>query len=297
MNMRKKVILLLMIVVLVVVSIAVGIFLFGYQGAQQPGVPTGFTATVMSSGRITLVWTKGEFVDTTYIERNLLSSWERGEGVLIYNETGISYQDSGLAQNTQYYYQAWGWNQTNNAYSTTFAAVDNITFVNQPPVFSVSNPSNGSANTSFNVIWSIPITDPEGDVFSWTIQCSNGQVTSGTGASNGTKSLSLSGLSNVTTYTVWVNATDPGGSGVYTRRWYRFTTKSNLGNTPPMFGTPSPANGSTGNLLSLSWSIPITDPQGDVFSWTIQCSNGQEIQRNRCIKWNKIPVTLWAYQI
>ena len=83
------------------------------------------------------------------------------------------------------------------------------------------------------------------------------------------------GLSNLTTYTIWVNATDPGASGVYTRRWYRFTTKSNLGNTPPVFGTPSPANGSTGNLLSLSWSIPITDPQGDVFSWTIQCSNGQ----------------------
>ena len=61
------------------------------------------------------VWIKGEYVNTTYIERNLLSSWERGEGVLIYNETGISYQDSGLAQNTQYYYQAWGWNQTNNA--------------------------------------------------------------------------------------------------------------------------------------------------------------------------------------
>ena len=147
--------------------------------------------------------------------------------------------------------------------------------MNQPPVFSVSNPSNGSLNTSFNVIWSIRITDPEGDVFSWTIQCSNGQVTSGTGASNGTKSLSLSGLSNVTTYTVWVNATDVGGSGVYTRRWYRFTTKSNQGNTPPVLGTPSPANGSTGNLLNLSWSIPITDPQGDVFSWTIQCSNGQ----------------------
>ena len=114
--MRKKFILLLMIVLLVVVSIAVGIFLFGDHDAKQPGVPTGLTATAMSSGRINLVWIKAEYVDTTYIERNLLSSWERGDGLLIYNETGISYQDSGLAQNTHYYYQAWGWNQTNNAY-------------------------------------------------------------------------------------------------------------------------------------------------------------------------------------
>ena len=32
------------------------------------------------------------------------------------------------------------------------------------------------------------------------------------GASNGTKSLSLSGLTYSTTYKVWVNATDPTGS-------------------------------------------------------------------------------------
>ena len=46
-------------------------------------------------------------------------------------------------------------------------------------------------------------------------------------------------------------------------------------NIPPVFGTPSPANGSTGKPLSLTWSIPISDPEGNTFSWTIQCSNGQ----------------------
>jgi hypothetical protein len=120
--------------------------------------------------------------------------------------------------------------------------------------------------------WNISINDPEGNTFSWTIQCSNGQHTNGTGATNGTKSLALSGLANSTNYKVWVNATDPTGSGLYTRRWYTFTTK---GNNPPVFSTPSPANGSTGNLLSLTWSIPINDPEGNTFTWTIQCNNGQ----------------------
>jgi hypothetical protein len=143
---------------------------------------------------------------------------------------------------------------------------------NQPPVFGTPNPGNGSTNNSVSLSWIIPINDLDGDVFSWTINCSNGQTTSGTGASNGTKSLSLSGLVYLTTYKVWVNATDPTGSGLYTRKWYTFGTKVSL---PPVFGTPSSVNGSINNPLSFNWSIPINDPEGDVFSWTIQCRNGQ----------------------
>ena len=143
---------------------------------------------------------------------------------------------------------------------------------NSPPLFGTPSPANGSTNQPLSLSWGIPINDPEGNAFSWTIQCSNGQMNSGTGATNGTKSLSLSGLAYSTTYTVWVNATDPTGSGQYTRRWYRFTTKANL---PPVFGTPTPGNGSTNQPLSLSWSILISDPEGNPITWTIQCSNGQ----------------------
>ena len=144
---------------------------------------------------------------------------------------------------------------------------------NTPPVLGTPSPTNGSTGNLLSLSWSIPITDPQGDVFSWTIQCNNKQVNSGTDASNGTKSLSLSGLTYATTYKVWVNVTDPGGSGQYTRRWYTFTTKAN---TPPTFGVPVPANASTGNLLNVTWSIPIYDLEGNAFSWTIQCSNGQK---------------------
>ena len=143
---------------------------------------------------------------------------------------------------------------------------------NFPPVFGTPSPVNGSTSQPLSLTWSISINDPEGNLISWTIQCSNGQTNSATGASNGTKTLALTGLAYSTTYKVWVNATDPTGSGLYTRRWYTFTTKANL---PPVFGTPSPVNGSTGNLLSLTWSIPINDPEGNSFNWWIQCSNGQ----------------------
>jgi PKD repeat protein len=85
--------------------------------------------------------------------------------------------------------------------------------------------------------------------------------------------LSLSGLAYSTTYTVWVNATDLSGSGLSTGAWYTFTTKANL---PPVFGSPTPANRSTSQPLSFTWRIPINDLEGDQFSWTIECSNGDK---------------------
>jgi hypothetical protein len=151
-------------------------------------------------------------------------------------------------------------------------AVESKVIANKPPVFGTPNPSNSSINNALNLSWTIPINDPDGDEFSWTIQCSNKQTISGTGALNGTKSLVLSSLGYLTTYKVWVNATDPIGSGLYTRKWYTFTTKANQ---PPFFGSPTPSNGSTYNPLSFNWSIPIYDPDGNTFNWTIQCNNGK----------------------
>ena len=144
---------------------------------------------------------------------------------------------------------------------------------NSPPTFGTPSPTNLSSGNSRALTWQIPINDPNGNTFSWTIQCNNGQTNSGTGATNGTKSLSLSGLAYSTTYKVWVNATDPGGSGLYTRRWYQFTT---LANTAPSQGTPSPTNGTTGRPFSFTWSIPLSDLNGDLLSWTIQCNNTQQ---------------------
>ncbi|MCX6671568.1 MAG: PKD domain-containing protein [Euryarchaeota archaeon] len=143
---------------------------------------------------------------------------------------------------------------------------------NHSPEFGTPSPTNGSTNNPINLIWSIPINDLEGNTFTWSIQCSNGQTSNGINENNGTKTLTLSTLGNGTIYTVWVNATDSGGSGIYTRRWYTFTTE---GNQPPIFGSPTPSNGSLNNPLSLTWIIPINDPEGNSFSWTIQCSNRQ----------------------
>ncbi len=109
---------------------------------------------------------------------------------------------------------------------------------NQPPVIGIPIPINGSTNNSMSYTWNVPINDPEGDIFYWTIQCNNGQTNSETAATNGTKSLALLGLGYSKIYTVWVNATDPNGSGLYIRNWYTFATKANQSPDPPIITGP-----------------------------------------------------------
>jgi hypothetical protein len=137
---------------------------------------------------------------------------------------------------------------------------------NQPPVFGTPTPSNGSTHNSLNLTWSIPISDPEGNFFSWTIQCSNRQTNNESDAINWTKTLTLSDLASSTTYTVWVNATDPYGnglcgSGLYARKVYTFTTKQ--------WGFhPLPSNitrGIIGGAIALK-SIPHTTVSGLFFN-------------------------------
>ena len=96
--------------------------------------PSPFTATVIDWDGITISWTIADTdSDTTYIERNTISSWSIGAGDEIYNDTGTSFDDTGLDSKTQYFYQAWAYNATENIYSTLYSS-DNDTTLNTPPV-------------------------------------------------------------------------------------------------------------------------------------------------------------------
>jgi hypothetical protein len=280
---------------------------------------------------------------------------------------------SGLSYSTTY---SWfvnvsdGYVWTNETYSFATVAAP----INNPP--SISNPSitNGTVNISLSTSsLSVSINEPEGNSFNWTIQTSpNIGSNSGNGASNGTKSCSISGLSYATTYYWYVNATD-GNS--WKREYYTFTTRPQYTpNAPSSFiatangrfqidlswikgsmadytrvewytssdgswdvgdhnllyngsgtstsqsglspgtkryykawswnstdsvwgsgvtsnattnnnnalnlGSPNPSNNSVNQSLSLTWSISITDSDGDTFNWTIACSNGQSSSAN-----------------
>lgn len=64
--------------------------------------------------RITLNWSVPTSSWKTYIERHTSSVWNRGEGTEIYNGTGSTYNDTGLSNDTDYYYRLWSYDQDLN---------------------------------------------------------------------------------------------------------------------------------------------------------------------------------------
>ncbi len=101
-----------------------------------------------------------------------------------------------------------------------------VTVWNTPPQFGTPSPTDGATNQPVEYLtWAIPISDPDGDTFDWSISCSNGQSINANDDTDGTKSLYLSGLDYSTTYTVTVTATDNCGLPVATNtQTYTFTT-------------------------------------------------------------------------
>jgi hypothetical protein len=83
--------------------------------------------------------------------------------------------------------------------------------ISTKPVFTNPHPANNSIvtptdPTTITLTWNITITDNTGS-FNYTITCNNGQNTSDNETTNGSKTISLTGLNMDTTYTIWVNAT------------------------------------------------------------------------------------------
>lgn len=222
-------------------------FAFSTRMANEPDVPTNFSATEQGTSSIYLSWTPEANADTTYIEYNLVSPWNFGEGSIVYNDTGMNTVHTGLNGHTQYFYQAWGYNQTDNVYSPLYASI-NATTENTPLIHGTPNPANNSIGQPLTFTWTIPITDPDGYEFNWTITCNNGQSNSNTLDTSGIKTLMLTALENDTIYTIWVNSTD---GSTTTHTWYQFTTRSFY--EPEMPSSFSATSLST-NQIDLSWT-------------------------------------------
>jgi hypothetical protein len=245
----------------------------------HPESTGSFSATPYNTTQINLSWVKFTGDDRVVIRYTNSSPPPANinAGILLYNGTGTSTQHTGLSSGNHKYYSIWGYNGTANLYSISHQSDDALVpFPNNPPVFGTPSPTNGSINREYALTWSIPISDPEGDIMNFRISCENGEFTDVAGASNGTKTLSISGLLPSTTYTVWVNATDPAGSGLYTREWYVFTTKANSPPDTPNGGTdPTPVNNAPNVPISIGFlRVEVNDPDDDAMDVDFYWGNG-----------------------
>lgn len=147
---------------------------------------------------------------------------------------------------------------------------------NSPPVISNPNPANGTTGQPITFDWNVTVQDPNSDLMNITIECPGGCITQNwNNVANNSFLASLSGMSYNTNYTVYVNTTD---SLLWTNETFWFFTKLNT--APSLPSNPNPANESIDNPLSFTWSINITDADGDTFNWTIECNNTQSNSSN-----------------
>jgi len=75
----------------------------------KPEAPTSFDASAGDT-EVTLTWTKGTGAQKTYI-RGEDGSYpdDRADGYLVYNDTGVTVDDTGLTNGHTYYYRAWSY--------------------------------------------------------------------------------------------------------------------------------------------------------------------------------------------
>ena len=250
------------------------------QLTQNP--PSQFSAISTNRSTITLNWTN-DGDNKTYIEYNTINvPWNRGEGIFLENSTNTTCNHTDLSFNTTYYYQAWSYNDTSQNFSEEYTNAQAKTQENIPPVFRNEHPTDQSTGNNISLQWNVTITDPENDLFNWSINCSNGNNAQTINDINGSKTLSLSSLDYETEYTVWVNATDE--YGAETKEWYTFTTKDEpWENTCPSSTFINPANKSKNVDVTITqWSVDIIDLDGNTTNGSITCSNAESMQ--------------WAYQ-
>jgi hypothetical protein len=238
------------------------IYAFTTRSEYIPSPPTSFNAQKYNMTQINVTWTPAGN-NRTYIEWNTTSTWSLGEGVLLYNGTANHYEHNGLSPGIRYYYQAWSYNITDNAYSATFAADDEKTGDNNATVFSNEQPLNGSENLSILLPQvNLTIQDPDGDHFYWSIHGDYLTNASASGASNGTKSANLNTPLPYATSIVWYVEASDGFN--WTNVTYSFMTRAQNFPDPP---TNFSAYGYNLTQINLTWNKGLNNVDATYIEW------------------------------
>jgi len=276
------------------------------RASYTAGVPTDFSATTVSHSQISLSWTKGSNSDYTYIERYSSSSWEKGVGTEIYNDTGIATTDSGLTEGTTYYYQAWGYNSSDNVWSTTnasdnavtqsFTLIDTLSFGgilyvaegDTPPTQSSESPTNGSTDISREPSLSVTCKDVNLDTlsaywysnssgswerFAYDLSFSSPDIITQTNSNFTGYNTTYYWSVNLTDGNNWTNATyhfttiDAGTTGTFTvLDTLSFGGWLRIDSQEPAINSVSPVNESIDQSLFPTLTVDVIDYQGDIFT-------------------------------
>jgi parallel beta-helix repeat protein len=94
-----------------------------------PQSPSDFSVVTIGTDEISLSWVKGAYATHTRIQRDIGSyPIDINDGNNVYNGTSNIRLDTGLNEDTQYYYRAWSWNSTSRLWSSTNVSDNALTW-------------------------------------------------------------------------------------------------------------------------------------------------------------------------
>ncbi len=200
----------------------------------KPQPPTSLVAQTNNSNSIYLTWITGAGANNTYIERNTtgLTSWDIGQGTMIYNGSGTNYEDTGLTPGFTYYYQAWSyatWTDITTLQQWSDNNASNSNTTNIDPTIELITPFNGSTNIGLQPICQIWANDTDGNTLNvywyenttgdWVLRQTNASI-----SANTTVSWTFSQASSYGFNYWWKVAVNDTKDNI--TAWYYFTTQT-----------------------------------------------------------------------
>jgi len=253
------------------------------------------------------------------------TSWAQGEGDEIYNGTDVSFSDTGLWPDTEYYYQLWTYTDGNysalysGAYATTTSGSPNegtyggipeimnetylFTYTNGefiPDAPSISHPTitNATENVSrITADFSITINQSQGYNHNWTMETvPDIGNESGNNSVNSTHTVSLAGQEYGTLYTIYINATVYNYTASSTKSFdmLTFTTETNnapvVVNCSPTGGLMDPDNVSLTPDVYLNFTDDYNETQHITWYWSTDNTSWAEFATNNSMNETSCPV-------
>ena len=210
-----------------------------------PGSPSGLTATAVSAAQINLSWNAATGTVNAYrIERKTGAAGTYAKLDSVFSPT-TTYQNSGLAPATQYYYRV---SACNTAGCSAPSTENNATTLPNPPSAPSGLTATTASSTQINIAWTASATGP---VTRYYVERSTGGgafAVIDSLTSNNT-SYQNSGLSPGTQYTYQVRACNAAGCSGY-------SNTASATTTPVIPGVPTGLAASTvsDTQINLTWN-------------------------------------------
>jgi YD repeat-containing protein len=182
---------------------------------QAPTVPTGLSATAISSTQITLSWTAStDNVGVTGYRVERCSGINCSTFTQVATPAGITFGDSGLTASTSYSYRVRAADAAGNlsGYSSTATATTQTTTDTTPPSAPTALSATALSGTQISIAWA-PSTDNVGVTGYRVERCSGVSCTAFAQVATGTStSFGDAGLTASTSYSYRVRASDAAGN-------------------------------------------------------------------------------------